>query len=200
MKKKMILLASLFVLSGVTAVHAQEDNSERIAEIEAQIAELQNELDGLKSSSDDVSTDQEDASDYLGVLESRGHTFKFKDAYMFDDDDAPSGKSVLFIIEYTNNTGKSNEPSSGVISEVNAIQESDVQIFDLRSTRVRDRRDLETYKNRNIDLKDGASIEFEYGFKLEFVDSPLVLKGSYLSDARDEVILELDPNNLEQLP
>lgn len=50
MKKRMVavLLSGILCLASATGVYASEDNSARIAEIEAQIAELQAELKELK--------------------------------------------------------------------------------------------------------------------------------------------------------
>lgn len=195
MKKSLLLLATVFTLGAVSPVLAQEDNSDRVAEIEAQIAELQAELSELTAENTTVNE-----GDTIGVLEADDGTLVFKEAYIYDDERSPSGKSVLFIIDYTNTSGEASEPSAAMIANIDAEQESDVQVFDLRSTRNSDRRGMDTYENRNIDLKDGATIEFEYAYELELLDSDIALKYGWRHDNKGETVLSLNPNELEPLP
>lgn len=195
MKKILLALSSLFILSSVP-VFAQ--NEERIAEIEAQIKELQSELKELKDGSTEVNSSEDD-TDVLATFENQGLLFTFKEAYLVDDQHSPSGKSVLFFIEFTNNTGEKQQPSNAIIFSVDAEQESDIQVFDLNIAML-NRYEEETSKNKGITLKDGATIEIEMGYQLEIANAPVTLKGSWLSNSEDEVILELNPQELDLLP
>lgn len=69
MKKSLLLLSSLFVLGSVPVI-AQEDNKERIAEIESQIEELELELRELKGEvSEDINEPQEVAGVTVTLLD-----------------------------------------------------------------------------------------------------------------------------------
>lgn len=188
MKKKLITLASLFLLSNVGTVYGQE-NAERISEIESKITELQSELKELTK--DETAVDGEP----LGIVEFDGGSILFKEAYVYEDDMSPGGKSVLFIMDYTNKSDKPYQPSSSMIWQVDAKQESDTQVFDLTNNYSSDRYKVDSFKNSHIDLKPGATIEFEFSYGLNFPDSELTLLAS-----DGETILTLVPSDLEALP
>lgn len=189
MRNSLIALASLFILSNGVVVYGQS-NDDRISEIESQITELQSELKELTK--DDKSVDGEP----LGLVEFDGGSILFKEAYIYEDDMSPGGKSVLFIMDYTNKSDKPYQPSSAMIWQVDAKQESDTQVFNLTNNYnyIFDRYKIDSYKNSNIDLKPGATIEFEFSYGLNFSDSELTLL-----DDEGEIILTLDPNGLEVL-
>lgn len=194
MRRKLILFTTLFLMSNVATIAAQEGNKDRIIEIESQIAELQSELKSLTK--DETS---EDSDDIIAVLEDKDGKFEFKEAYIYDDENSPSGKSILFIVDYTNTSGSPTEPQSAFNRCIDAEQESEFQVFSLKTTYDFGRSDIDSYKNKSIALKDGATIEFEFPFRLQFSDRNLILKASWLTDKEGEIILEVDPNTLEDL-
>ncbi|UUX33013.1 DUF5067 domain-containing protein [Fundicoccus culcitae] len=194
MKKPILLFSSFLLLSMATPVFAQ--NADRIAELEAQIAELQSELDELLETNG--SEEAESQEKILGTFEDNGITMVFKEAYLVDDEYANSGKSILFFIEFTNDSGELQEPSSAIIFTIDAKQESEIQVFDLEVAAL-PRYEEETHKNRYIELKDGATIEIEFAYELELADAPITLQYSLFTDSEGEELLTLDPKELSNL-
>ena len=83
MKKNLLLLATVFTLGAVSPVLAQEDNAERISEIETQIKELQAELKELKGDSGESEVIADDEMFYIEFVEVREKENFMGDGYEF---------------------------------------------------------------------------------------------------------------------
>ena len=187
MKRIIFTLLVSAALFSVVPVAAQENADD----IKAQIESLQKQLDEVEKSDNPSDTVQ------LGEIETEGAIFNLKEAHYFLDEKSTSGKSLLLIIEYTNKKDKANTPTSAIIWDLKAEQESDIQVFDLNNASIpRDLRGPDTYKNRGIELKPGATILVEYAYKIE-VDSPITISASRLANSQSEDIV-IDLNNLTE--
>lgn len=104
MKKRLLFLTSIILVSMAQPVVAQEDNSKRISEIEAQIKDLQAELKKLKG--------EEDSKFYkIGdVVEVGPYTLKLLSVEYTNErnqfEDVNPDKVLLIKYEITNNSDK----------------------------------------------------------------------------------------------
>lgn len=105
MKKKILLLSGLLFLSTANVVFAQEeDNSNRIAEIELQIKELKAELKELKGDSEETVIIADDDDFYIEFKEIK------------EKDDSYTGKSYEIIFEVENKSDMSVEVQARSLS------------------------------------------------------------------------------------
>lgn len=105
MKKSLLLLSSLFILSGTNLVVAEEDNSARIAEIESQIKALQVELKELKGTSNQEQT---------VIADDESFYIEFKE--IKEKEDSFMGNSYEVIFEVENKTDMNVEVQARTVS------------------------------------------------------------------------------------
>ncbi|MRI84531.1 DUF5067 domain-containing protein [Aerococcaceae bacterium WS4759] len=144
--------------------------------------------------------DEGEESDILAEIETEDGLIKIKEAFIYADDYADSGYSLLIIAEFTNNSGEPLSPSLAFNGAFDLTQETEKQIHRLYSNSGPfERNDIETNKNYRIDLKDGQSIEFETGVELTIEDGEIIFSAGYMSSNEGEEILVLNPQDLETI-
>lgn len=144
--------------------------------------------------------DEGEESDILAEIETEDGLITIKEAFIYADDYADSGYSLLIIAEFTNNSGEPLSPSLAFNGAFDLTQETEKQIHRLYSNSGPfERNDIETNKNYRIDLKDGQSIEFETGVELTIDDGEIIFSAGYMSSNEGEEILVLNPQDLETI-
>lgn len=144
--------------------------------------------------------DEGEESDILAEIETEDGLITIKEAFIYADDYADSGYSLLIIAEFTNNSGEPLSPSLAFNGAFDLTQETEKQIHRLYSNSGPfERNDIETNKNYRIDLKDGQSIEFETGVELTIEDGEIIFSSGYMSSNEGEEILVLNPQDLETI-
>lgn len=144
--------------------------------------------------------DEGEESDILAEIETEDGLITIKEAFIYADDYADSGYSLLIIAEFTNNSGEPLSPSLAFNGAFDLTQETEKQIHRLYSNSGPfERNDIETNKNYRIDLKDGQSIEFETGVELTIEDGEIIFSAGYMSSNEGEEILVLNPQDLETI-
>ena len=144
--------------------------------------------------------DEGEESDILAEIETEDGLITIKEAFIYADDYADSGYSLLIIAEFTNNSGEPLSPSLAFNGAFDLTQETEKQIHRLYSNSGPfERNDIETNKNYHIDLKDGQSIEFETGVELTIEDGEIIFSAGYMSSNEGEEILVLNPQDLETI-
>ncbi|MDO4649178.1 MAG: DUF5067 domain-containing protein [Eubacteriales bacterium] len=161
MKKKLIttLLAVSMAMAPIGV--AAEDNSARIAEIEAQIAELQAELDGLKGGQEAETADASNTSDF--VYETDTAVFAYKDKKVVESGD---NKYIELIFDYTNNGDEANSAFFSAFANFYSRIEAYQDGIELDSTSFIGFGDDEAMKMSTTDVKPGTTVEVALAFKL----------------------------------
>ena len=162
--------------------------------------ESKNESSENESKNDESDESEGEESDILAEIETEDGLITIKEAFIYADDYADSGYSLLIIAEFTNNSGEPLSPSLAFNGAFDLTQETEKQIHRLYSNSGPfERNDIETNKNYRIDLKDGQSIEFETGVELTIEDGEIIFSAGYMSSNEGEEILVLNPQDLETI-
>lgn len=173
-------------------------NPAELADLPAEEIDFSN-LEGDESSESE-GEDEGEESDILGEIESEDGLVVIKEAFIYEDDYADSGYSLLILAEFTNNSGAPLTPSLAFNGAFDITQETEKQIHRLyNGSGPYERNGIETNKNYRIDLKDGQTIEFETSVELTIEDSEVIFSSGYMTSKEGEKIFALNPQDLETL-
>lgn len=183
MKKSLLLLSGLFIISNASPVFAQDED--RIEELKSQISVLQTELAELESNKNAI-----DPDGIIGVIEKDKYILVVNSLdYSVSKDDKPL---LVFNASITNKDDEPIYPDIYFRSAVDVTQATDVEEILLRgSSRVfSDDFEPELVKNAGIRLIPDATIDFVIGYEVEIDGSEVFVE----DDSRKEKAFEFIVN------
>lgn len=175
MKRSLLLLSSLLLISAVTPIAAQDDKAQQIEDIETQIAELESQLKELKGEEGSKTTD--------GLI---GETFEqdnievtINDIYLTEERNEYKDEEYenILVVEYTlQNNGDRDYPASSELKLFVDGKQADDYFFTGDSTGT-------VSAGRSSDIRESFGFDGNY----EELELELELK-EYLSNKEAVVI------------